>query len=148
MRQIKMTVAGVLLAAALVVGAVPGPTGLASADDRAPTTLRTGSFLLDPGALALKLTMEAELRGPPLGGLPMGLQGKELVFSAGGFPICKAVTDLIGQARCSALSGGLGVLLALLTSQARVDFAGDATFQPSSAAVPAIGPSLSQGPIL
>ncbi|MDQ2648921.1 MAG: hypothetical protein M3Z03_05155 [Actinomycetota bacterium] len=97
----------------------------------------------------MERSFEAILGEPLFADYTRALPGRELVFSAGGFIICKGTTDFFGYVGCPVfLSGQPGVLIALLTGQARVDFAGDAQHQPSSAVVPATGRKIGPpGPI-
>jgi hypothetical protein len=142
MGRIRILTAAAVVTATLLVGLAPTAASAAPTEDtRTPTSIVGGSFILDPAPTYyftpfFIMKFQAELRGPS------NPAGHDIFFTAAGVPICHAVTDGYGRAQCSILSGGLGSVMAIATLQATAEYRGNALYQPSSATLPAIGPSL------
>jgi hypothetical protein len=64
------------------------------------------------------------------------LAGRTVRFTSAGIPLCTGVTSATGTATCHL--GFLEELIVLLANRYSASFAGDATYQPSSASTPAI----------
>ena len=140
-RKLVLALASVVVASLLSGSVAPGAAGAAEPQ---PTTLVPGAVVLDTELHIFEVSA-ALFVGQPAPFAPR-LPGRTVVFTAGGQPLCSAVTSSefgevsdYGIARCSFNPVSPGGIMALLTGSAKASYAGEAGYAPSTVKVPLIG---------
>ncbi|MHB8681847.1 MAG: Ig-like domain-containing protein [Acidimicrobiales bacterium] len=113
-----------------------GSTGSATQEiTGAPTALAAQAAILQTSPVGLNLyTLNATLTSQG-----KGVAGQKVAMSAGGSPLCSAVTNSAGLASCSILTNATGILSTVTASGYTATFGGTTDWLPSTANAPLIG---------